>query len=465
MKLLVIFFLLLSSCQKCFCQNNSINYFLDAAQKHNPALLQNRNLQELGRYDNKLLTAQNNFQVEVTSDLMVAPYFDNYGKFIDISTNPSPKAYGYAEPVSNGALYSAQLNITREIFNRAKMQNLLFQNKLNNKSLLLSKGEIQHQLQKNVTDAYISVYHLQVKEELTRDMIAGLENRLKVVALLVKKGILMQSDYLLLQLEIQSRKLELQQTENSLNANLLSLYNFVGINAERPAKLLEPELIIASGIPAPADGIPTPAEVVNYGKNQLNFSKSQIPDFVKPTSTVSPDTSYAYQRKYKNDSLQLIAEQRVFEDKYKPQLIAYGSTGLNAVEVESIPYNFGFSVGLKLSVPIYDGGQRKIKQLQNKMKLDNLQYQKENNSIKIQNTLHGLEEQMASVKTAMDLMEAQLRKQQQILEIYKGKMVQGQVSVIDYLKVVDDYKMNLETRLQMKINLWLLENEYNATNW
>jgi len=110
-------------------QEVSLDYFLNAAEKNNPVLLQNKNLEQIGNFENQLINAQNSFQVDITSEVMVAPYFNNYGRGLDITTNPSPNAYGYAKPVSNGALYSAQLNITKDIFNRSKVQNLLFQNK------------------------------------------------------------------------------------------------------------------------------------------------------------------------------------------------------------------------------------------------------------------------------------------------------------------------------------------------
>ena len=399
------------------------------------------------------------FQVDVTSEVMVAPYFDSNGHFIEVTTTPSHNAYGYAEPVSNGALYSAQLNIAKDIFNRSKVQNLLFQNKLNNKAIQLSNEEVTHQIQKNVTEAYIQVYQLQLKQELTKELISDLENRLKVVELLVKKGILMQSDYLLLQLEIENRKLELQQSRNNLNSNLLTLNNAVGIKTSEVKKLSEPELHLDSSLDAYLFNI---SSEVKPTTDSLKNNHRQLANEIKPNL---PKDSIYYERKFRNDSLQLVADQQVFENKYKPQLTAYGNTGLNAVELDKLSHNVGFSAGLKLRVPIYDGGQRTIKQHQNELKFQNLEVQLKNQEIKRENTLQSLREQMASIKTGMNLIKAQLEKQKHIMEIYKGKMVQGQVSIIDYLKVVENYKVNLETQLQMKINLWLLQNEYNATNW
>lgn len=219
---------------------------LNAAEQNNPDLQENQNLQKIAQFQNQLINVQNkSVQVDVTSEVMVAPYFNNNGHFIDVTTQPSSDAYGYAEPVTNGALYSAQLNITKDIFNRATVQNLLFQNKLKNKGLQLSSEEIKHQMHRNITNANIQVYHLQVKEEINRDIISDLENRLKVVEIFVKKGILMQIDYLLLQLEIENKKLQFEQIKNVLYSKLLQLNNATGIRSSEIPKLQAPEIFIS----------------------------------------------------------------------------------------------------------------------------------------------------------------------------------------------------------------------------
>ena len=67
-------------------------------------------------------------------------------------------------------------------------------------------------------------------------------------------------------------------------------------------------------------------------------------------------------------------------------------------------------------------------------------------------------------KNITDL-EMQLEEQQKIIVIYKSKLVQGQVSIIDYLNVLQNYKMNEYALLQMKTNVQLLKNQFNYINW
>ncbi|MDB4291813.1 TolC family protein [Maribacter sp.] len=406
-------------------QETKLEYFISEAKKNLPVLKENYNLQKIGEIQNNIIMAQNKaFQVNATSEVLVAPYFNNNGRLIDVTTTPSPRAYGYDLGITNGGLYSAQLNVTKNLFNQKMVDNLLFQNKVQNNTLSLSAEDIEHNLVKNITDAYIMAYQLQLQKDFTIEILKDLDNRLKVVELLVKRAVLMESDYLLLQLDIDSKKLELQQFSTNLKTAINQLYSLSGIPLAETESLSFPTLLTA------ADPV-------------SNF----------------------YQRKFQNDSLQVQADQNVFENRYKPQLSLYGNTGLNAVELTNIGRRVGLSAGLRLTVPIYDGKQRKYNAQQSEIRKENLEFYKENAEIQLANNLKSIEVQLTALEENMLAIEEQLQKQQNVLEIYKGKLVQGQVSIVDYLNVIQTYKLNVQTKLQMQTNRLLLQSQYNFINW
>lgn len=422
---LTLIFLFLAFLKVSAQEIKGLDFYLQQARNNTPALLENRNLEQIGELQNKLILAQNRaFQINATSEILVAPYFDNNGKPIDITTNPSPNAFGYDVGITNGGLYSAQLNVTKNIFNQAVIDNLLFQNKIKNDAILLSSEEIAHNFNKNITDLYINTYQLQLQKQLAHEILSDLENRLKVVELLVKHAVLMESDYLLLQLDIESKKLELKQIENNFKTSIDQLY-------------------ILSSIPL---------------ENVDSIAKPNISTIVKPTGLF-------YERKFQNDSLQIAAEQQVFENQYKPQVSVYANTGLNAVELQNIEHRIGASAGLRLTIPIYDGRQRKFNELQNNYKKESLEYHRENSKIQLKNMIESIKRQVVDLEENMKLLDNQLQKQRNILEIYKGKLVQGQVSIVDYLNVIQNYKQNVYARLQMQTNHWLLLSQYNFINW
>jgi hypothetical protein len=406
-------------------QEVGLDYFLQKSKENTPILLENNNLQKMGEIQNSIIIAQNKaFQVNATSEILIAPYFNNNGRFIDVTTTPSPRAYGYDVGITNGGLYSAQVNVTKNLFNQKMVDNLLFQNTVQNKTLSISAEDIEHNLVKNITDIYVMAYQLQLQKNFTIEILKDLENRLKVVELLVKRAVLMESDYLLLQLDIDSKKLELQQIRTNLKTAINQLYSLSGIPIAETDRLSIPKLL-------------TEANPVS------NF----------------------YQRKFQNDSLQVEADQNVFENKYKPQLSLYGNTGLNAVELTNIERRVGLSAGLRFTIPIYDGKQRKYNAQQSELKKETLEFYKENAEIQLENNIKSVEAQLIALEENIQAIEEQLKRQQNVLEIYKGKLVQGQVSIVDYLNVIQTYKLNVQTKLQMQTNRLLLQSQYNFINW
>jgi len=419
-------------CTTCFVQFLNaqkiadLDYFIEQAHATAPTLLENENLKKIGALQNSIIKAQSNaFKINATSDVLFSPYFNNNGRIIDFTAAPSSSAYGYDIGITNGGLYSAQLNITKNLFNKSVTDNLLFQNKVKNDAIAISTQEVEHNLTKNISDAYVTAYQLQLQEDFTQDILKDLNNRLQVIELLVKRGILQESDYLLLQLDIESKNLELKQIQNNLSTAINQLYTLSGKKAESISRLIEPNI---------------------QGIN-------------------SKSSEFFYSRKFKNDSLQIEADQQVFDNAYKPQLTAYGNTGLNAVEIPNISHKVGLSAGLRLTIPIYDGKQREFTHKQNLLKEESLEFYKNNARIRLSNNLQSIKSQIIALVENKSLLGKQLKKQQNILDIYKGKLVQGQISIVDYLNVIQNYKLNRYTEMQMQTNMWLLQNQYNFINW
>jgi hypothetical protein len=415
-------------CHLLFSQDRSnLGFFLESVKANAPVLRENENKKQIGEIQNDIIRAQNNaFQVNLTSEVLFAPYFNNNGRIMEVTTTPSSTAYGYDVGITNGGLYTAQINVTKNLFNQAIVDNLLFQSKINNEAIGLTSKEIEHNLIKNITDAYVMAYQLQLQEDFTRDILKDLSKRLEVLELLVKRGILQESDYLLLQLDTESKNLELQQIENNLQVAINQLYTFSGMIAQPIERLSAPVI----------------------SKNDLSEEPNRF-----------------YEQRFVNDSLQIMADQRVFENAYKPQLTAYGNTGLNAVEIPNIEHKLGLSAGLRLTIPIYDGKQRQYNTRQSRLKEESLTYYKVNAEIQLKNNLQSIKDQIIALQENKMLLDKQIEKQENILEIYKGKLVQGQVSIIDYLNVIQNYKQSIYTQLQMQTNLWLLQSQYNFINW
>ncbi|KKK67750.1 hypothetical protein LCGC14_2950940, partial [marine sediment metagenome] len=108
---------------------------------------------------------------------------------------------------------------------------------------------------------------------------------------------------------------------------------------------------------------------------------------------------------------------------------------------------------------------RSVNAKMSSLKQENIQNTLKNKRIVKENNLHSLLDQITAQDKNLSLMEQQLKNQKVLRKLYKDKLVQGQVSVIDYLNVIQSYKSAENAKIQMQTNLWLLQNQYEYINW
>ena len=406
-------------------QQKNLDYFITQAISNNPVLIENTNLQQNFQLQKEIINAQNKKpQVNFTADYLFAPFFFDNGKAISITSNPSPKAYGYNAGITNGGLYSALVNVSVPVLNNALVNTLYQQNKAQAAVSANSRLQVENDLKKNITEQYILAYQYQVQGDYLRKIIEQLESRKPLIAALIKQGLLQQNDYLLLDIQILSSTNDLKQLEFSYNNSIAQLRTLTALTDTAKFKLDDPQIVL---------------------KPQLK--------------------EYYYQQKFRLDSLNLIAEENVFNAKYKPQVNLLASTGLNATELANIPHNVGLSAGFHVAVPIADGKQRKLNERKNKILLTNLQAYRNNAVILQQNNLRSAKLQIEQWQQTILLLDKQIQKQELLLEIIKEKVIKGQVTVTDYIIALQDYAVTQKNRAIAQTNVLLYTNQYNYYNW
>ena len=420
-----LLFIFLFCIHSAFAQQHDLLFYQSQAHANNPTLKENTNLQLFNNLQNNLTLAQyNKPQVNLTADYLFAPYFSNNGKFIAITTNPDKNAYGYDVGLSNGGLYATQLNAYFPLFTGGIIKTYLKQTLIQNQLLQNNNSQLLHFLDKNISDQYIATYQLQQQESYQQKLIAMLKDRQSIVEALVLKAQMQHSDYLLLQIEIKQRQYDVQQLKINLSASFNQLNNACGIGDTTIFELL-PLIILQT----------------------------------------QPTTQLNYKLKFELDSTNILTQQQVFNTKYKPQLSAFGNTGINATNAANIPHNIGVSAGLHFVIPLYDGGQKKTVEQQNKLLLDNLHLYQNQNFITLENNLASLQQQITLTQQSVALVNSQLSSQETLLLMLKDKVVTGQISVTDYLIALQNYATSNQNKILSQTNLWLLINQYNYINW
>ena len=125
----------------------------------------------------------------------------------------------------------------------------------------------------------------------------------------------------------------------------------------------------------------------------------------------------------------------------------------------------GFSVGIRFSVPLYDGNQKKITQQQNKLAIQSISAFKNQFEIERQNKLIDIQAQLLTLENQLGSFDNQIQEYDKLLQIYRREVETGDRSIVDYLIVLRGYITRRNQRISLNTDRLLLLNEFNYWNW
>ncbi|MHB9039567.1 MAG: TolC family protein [Melioribacteraceae bacterium] len=416
-----MFLILIISTINIFAQRN-LDFYLTTAIQNSPALKENTNLLRINELNKSLNEAQYKFpQIALTSNYLFAPYFNNNGKIV--SANPDPNAIGYDAGITNGGLYSAQINIEKNIFNGGITSALENQTNIQQAQYKYSYELERRNLQKQITDQYISAYKSLMLYQLSKEITNNVEEQLKFTGELVEKGYAKSQGYLLLKIELQSQKIAMKEMLQQYKNNLLQLNSSCGIK-DTQTVFVEP---------------------VQISMNTIG-------------------SSFSFLEKYKLDSMATSNQQELFETKYNPQVKLFFNTGLNAVELDGIQRKFGMSAGVDFMLPIYDGGQKSITRQQNEITTNSIQNYKQFAASNIEVQRQSAVSNIQLIKNRLKDTELQLNDYKNLIQLSNKQLQTGDISMIEYLTILRNFVELRKTQIEKETNLQTEINNYNYWN-
>ena len=404
-----------------FAQND-LQFYLNSAYNNNPSIKESSNNIRIKQFDKSLNESQYVLpQVSLNVNYLFVPYFNN-DKLI--ASNPQPDAIGYDPSLTNGGLYSAQVNISKNLFNSGVVD------AYNNQADVIIRSNesnielLKHSLEKDVTDQYVNCWQAQEIYSLCRTTADTLKIQLDITESLMQKGIVKQSDYLLLKVEYLNQQQAADLALNTLKSSIYQLNTLAGI---KDTSILHFERVS-----------------IHTGENTANSK---------------------FNNQFVDDSLLVLSQQSVFETKYAPQLNLFINAGLNAAEINNIERKFGMSAGFNFSLPIYDGSQKSITRQQSQISLNSVSSNKENQGLTIKNKLKESSALIDLYKTTIESTSEQLNDYDKIIILSRGELSRGQVSMVDYITIIKNY-LNLKKNLiSSNSGYWQAINQFNYWNW
>lgn len=409
MKSVISFILFILACSSAPAQNTTLDYYLQAAKDNSPLLKDLRNQVAQTQLDSLRLRAVYKPQVNASS----AGYF-----------SPVINGYGYSCAITNIQTFNALLGVNKQLIGKNYLNTQLAQITLQRDSITNNLQISALDLNKAITTQYITAYGSLQQIKFGQDVVGLLKKEEGLLKSLTRANIYKQTDYLTFLVTLKSQQLQLTQATIQYKYDLATLNYLSGIADTTMKELITPVL----------------------------------------NSSVTPQL-YAsiFFKKFQTDSSRFINNRRLVDFSYRPKASIFADGGYYT-DFSYLPYkNFGTSFGFSISVPIYDGGQRRLQYkrilLEQETSLNykaffTSQYRQQINQINQQIT--ETEKLIIEINNQLKYTESLIKADTELLQTGDLKIADLILAVNSYLTVKNLLTQTTISRLQLisQLNYW-----------
>jgi outer membrane protein TolC len=382
------FLIFLISCLTlaAYNQTRSLDFYLNEGLKNSPLLNDYRNQISSAISDSLLIRAAKQPLLQAKSQLLYSPVYKNFG---------------YDEVITDGGNYTAVMGVSQNIFNKKELYNKyeavdLQKQRINNSSVISG-----YELKKIITNQYLTSFSEYTDFLFNKTFLELFAKENEIVKQFVKNGLAKQTDYLSLLVETQSQEILVSQLKSQYKKDLMLLNQLCGLNDSVLYELTEPQIGIKG-----------------------------VPDISRSPSYIQ----------YKIDSIRIENEKMAIDIRYKPKVNWFADAGFLTSNPWKFYRHFGYSAGIGMSIPVYDGKQRDIE----KQKLEfseNSRKAYENNYRKqyfqqvqqLNDELKVLDEMSVRLKN-------QIKTSGELVKVLKDQLEAGIIQMTEYINSVKNFK-------------------------
>jgi outer membrane protein TolC len=289
-------------------------------------------------------------------------------------------------------------------------------------ALVLNKKIAVKDLKKSIISQYISASASADQIVYNQKMELLLKQESLILKKLTQNSIYKQTDYLIFSATVQQQELSLLQLKQQ-NQNDLALLNYLSGETDTTSVQLKKPVIVLKSI---------------QNSDQMVFFKQ-----------------------FEMDRLKLENQNKLIDNAYKPSLSLLGDAGYWSSFASTSYKNFGFSFGLGLSVPIYDGNQRTLQHQKNDAALaTNLAY-KNNFNKQYKQQLLILNQKLKQSTEIEKQLQSQLLISEALIEANKKLLPTGDAQITEFVIALGNL-LNIKNAIsQNNINKLQVINEIN----
>jgi len=392
---------------KIKAQNNTLEYFISSALSNSPLLKDYNNQVQLGIIDSTLIRAAYKPQVIGTGNNYYTPVINGWG---------------YDNAITNGANVNALVGVSKILVSRNNLETQFETIRLNTAGIKNTAKITEQDIIRTVTAQYITTYGDRQQLNFATEVYDLLLKEDTILKRLTQNNIYKQTDYLTFLVTLQQQKLAMKQAGIQYKSNYATLIYLCGINDTVEGILQEPSILL--------NNLPTP-------ENSVFF------------------------RKYILDSLKNINSKKVIDYSYKPKANIFADGGYNSSFAQTPYKNFGAGIGLAVTLPIYDGRQRKMKY----GKIDIAERTRQSYSAFFNRQYHRqieqLSEQLKGTEELIDEINDQVKYSEGLINAHLRLLVTGDVRIADLVIALNNYLAAKNLLTQNRINRWQIINQIN----
>lgn len=387
----------------------NLNYFLDEGVKRSPLLKDYRNQQQSSRIDSMRIKAGYLPQVTASSNGMYAPVVNGYG---------------YDQILTNGQALEVLLNVNYNLTSKRNINNQLEGVRLQSDSIKFAAGLSALDLQKAIGDQYITAFASQQQASFNQDVYDLLKKEEEALKKLTRANVYKQVDYLTFLVTLQQQQLQWKQAALQLKNDYSTLNYLTGILDTVAHPLKEPVL--------------------------------------QPSSPLTENTFFL--RRFALDSAKIANQRRAIDFSYRPKAGVYANSGYNSSFAYQPYRNFGASAGFTLTVPIYDGHQKKM--LQNRLTITQLTSSTYREFFLNQQAqqLALIRQQIADQNGLYQQVSEQIKFTKSLIQVDSRLLQTGDVRIADFIIAINNYLSAQNLLRQTNINRLKLINQLNYWN-
>jgi outer membrane protein TolC len=361
---------------------------------------------------------------EVDSQLIKASYLP---QVVGSSTNiyaPTIHGYGYDQAVSNGGNFTTVAAVTKTLVGQKHLDAQYETLRLQNQGLGNTAKVSEQDLKKSVTAQYITAYGDLQQLKFNREIYSLLQREERLLKNLTDKNVYRQTDYLTFLVTLKQEGLLLQQLDIQYRNDHSTLNYLCGINDTSATILEDPGIRLQT-----------------------------LPDI----------SSSVFFRQYGLDSLKLRNDRSLIDFSYRPKASLYADGGYSSSLMYEPYKNFGVSFGFMVTMPIYDGHQRKLQYSKLDIAERTRNGYKDFFTRQYNQQIAQLTQQLKATEALIGQIDDQVRYSEALIEVNGKLLGTGDARIADYIIALGNFlsaknllTQNNITRLQIinQINYW-----------